>query len=184
MKKLINFIENIFFKILEIIGIIIVMGMYAIVPAFILYAGNQTSNSRIRKFGAESPPGIEATRIAIGIDIVCGIILGILAIVLLKEIIDILSGKINILSGKKDNMASSSSYDYDIDIDTNSSRNNNQPEKSFDFDIKTSYVTDNFGNIVGKVQTTTYEDKYGGFEKKEMLDNFGNKKGEVDTYKW
>lgn len=181
MKKLINFIENIFFKILEIIGMIIVMGMYAIVPAFILYAGNQTSNSRIRKFGAESPQGIEATRIAIGIDIVCGIILGILAIVLLKEIIDILSGK---MEKEMNNMASSDSYDYDIDIDTNSSRNNNQPEKSFDFDIKTSYVTDNFGNIVGKVQTTTYEDKYGGFEKKEMLDNFGNKKGEVDTYKW
>lgn len=181
MKKLINFIENIFFKILEIIGMIIVMGKYAIVPAFILYAGNQTSNSRIRKFGAESPQGIEATRIAIGIDIVCGIILGILAIVLLKEIIDILSGK---MEKEMNNMASSSSYDYDIDIDTNSSRNNNQPEKSFDFDIKTSYVTDNFGNIVGKVQTTTYEDKYGGFEKKEMLDNFGNKKGEVDTYKW
>ena len=181
MKKLINFIENIFFKILEIIDIIIVMGMYAIVPAFILYAGNQTSNSRIRKFGAESPQGIEATRIAIGIDIVCGIILGILAIALLQEIIDILSGK---KEKERNNIASSSSYDYDIDIDTNSSRNNNQPEKSFDFDIKTSYVTDNFGNIVGKVQTTTYEEKYGGFEKKEMLDNFGNKKGEVDTYKW
>lgn len=181
MEKIVNFIENIFLKILEIIGTIVVMGMYAIVPAFILYAGNQTSNSRIRKFGAESPQGIEATRIAIGIDIVCGIILGILAIVLLQEIIDILSGK---KEKERNNIASSSSYDYDIDIDTNSSRNNNQPEKSFDFDIKTSYVTDNFGNIVGKVQTTTYEDKYGGFEKKEMLDNFGNKKGEVDTYKW
>lgn len=40
------------------------------------------------------------------------------------------------------------------------------------------------GIVIGKTQTTSYGDKYGGFKKKEIYDNFGNKQGEIDTHKW
>lgn len=65
----------------------------------------------------------------------------------------------------------------------NINTNNSPKEKSFDYNVKTSDVKDNFGNVVGKVRTTSYEDKYGGFETKEILDEFGIKKGEIHTWK-
>lgn len=182
MKKIIDLVKKIFDRIMEIVVTIIGGGICAILPAIIMYGGNQTSISRIKKFGEESPEGIEAAKIANVINIVCGIILGIIAIGVIIAIIKVLFGKSKLLDDSSD-IHSYGTYDYDIN--TNNSSNNNQNKKSsFDFDIKTSYVTDNFGNVVGKVQTTSYGDKYGGFEKKEILDNFGNKQGEVDTYKW
>ena len=60
----------------------------------------------------------------------------------------------------------------------------NQEEKKPEFTIKTGYVKDQFGNIVGKTETYGYSDKYGGFETTEYKDNFGNVKGKSDTYKF
>lgn len=182
MKKIVGLVKTLFNKIFDIIITIIGGAICAILPAIIMYGGNQTSISRIQKYGAESPEGIEAVKIANGINIVCGIILGIIAIVVVIAIIKVLFAKAEDLKDSGVNHHSYSTYDYDLNTSNNS--NNSRNEKSFDFDIKTSYVKDNFGNVVGKVQTTSYGDKYGGFEKKEVLDNFGNKQGEVDTYKW
>lgn len=178
MKKIIDLIKLILKKIENIIVTLITGAVCALIPALVMYGVNQTSISRIEKFGAESPQGIEATNIANVINIIGGIILGIIAI---GTIIAIIKGLFSKKGFQEDNHSYSSSTGYTPTINTNTNNNSN---KSFDFDIKTSYVTDNFGNVIGKTQTTSYGDKYGGFEKKEIYDNFGNKQGEIDTHKW
>lgn len=179
MKKKTNPIKLLFKKIENIIITLITGVICALLPALVMYGVNQTSISRIEKFGAESQQGIEATNIANVINIIGGIILVIIAI---KVIIDIIKVLFNKVDFEKQDYSYSSGTGYTPTTSTNTNTNNS--DKSFDFDVKTSYVTDNFGNVIGKTQTTSYGDKYGGFEKKEILDNFGNKHGEIDTYKW
>ena len=70
--------------------------MFAALPALVWYGGNQTSLSRIKKYGAESSQGIEALKIANGINIVCGIILAIIGIIVLICIVSVLFGKLSI----------------------------------------------------------------------------------------
>lgn len=60
---------------------------------------------------------------------------------------------------------------------------NNQIEQKPQFDYSTSYIKDQFGNVVGKSTTTTYSDKYGSFGTTEYKDNFGNVIGKKDTYR-
>lgn len=162
-------------RISNIIKILFKGAMFAALPALVWYGGNQTSLSRIKKYGAESPEGIEAVKIANGINIVCGIILGVIALIIVIYIIKALLGKVDL----KDK---SSGYTGNYSLDNYYS--NSKGKSSFDFDVKTTYIKDQFGNVTGTAKTYSYGDKYGGFENTEIRDNFGNKQGEIKTHKW
>lgn len=165
-------ISVLFNRIYSIARIIIVGIAFAAIPAIIMYGGNQTSLSRIKKYGEESPQGIEALKIANGINIVCGIILAIIGIIVLICIISVLLGK---LSFKKNYSGYAGEYTKDY---------GNTEGNSPDIDMKTTYIKDQYGNVTGTAKTVSYSDKYGGYKSTEVRDNFGNKQGEIKTHKW
>ena len=103
------------------------------------------------------------------------IILGIIALIVVIYIIRILFGKFQLEADRASYISS-----YTPEYDTSSKQTSN----SFDFNSKTTYIRDQFGNVTGTAKTYSYNDKYGGFENTEIRDNFGNKKGEIKEYKW
>ena len=175
MKKLGKFIGGATKKIGDIINILFGGIKFAILPALVWYGGTQTSLSRIKKYGAESPQGIEAANIANILNIVCGSILGIIALIVIIYILKVLIGKFHLEADSATHLSS-----YIPDYDTN----NNQSNKSFDFNSKTTYIRDQYGNVTGTAKTYSYSDKYGGFENTEIRDSFGNKTGEIKEHKW
>ena len=165
-------ISIVFNKIYSIMRVLIIGAAFAAIPAIIMYGGNQTSLSRIKKYGAESSQGIEALKIANGINIVCGIILAIIGIIVLICIVSVLFGKLSI---KKNYSGYAGEYTNDY---------GNTSGNSFDFDMKTTYIKDQYGNVTGTAKTVSYIDKYGGYKSTEVRDNLGNKQGEIKTHKW
>lgn len=91
MKKIKNFIHTM----RNILFFIFTGAFCAIIPIGIMYGGNQTSKSRIEQYGIESPQGIEALKISKIINIVCGIIIGIIVIYTIVNIIKVLLKKID-----------------------------------------------------------------------------------------
>lgn len=87
-KSFIHIMRNILFEIF--IGIIC-----AVIPAIVLYAVNQTSLSRIKKYGAESEAGLEAMNISKWANIICIVIFIIIALYVLVQIIKILKKEID-----------------------------------------------------------------------------------------
>ena len=175
MKRLGKFIGGTTKKIGDIINILFGGIKFAILPALVWYGGTQTSLSRIKKYGAESPQGIEAANIANILSIVCGSILGIIALIVVVYIIRILIGKFQLEADRASHISS-----YTPEYDTSS----NQSSNSFDFNSKTTYIRDQYGNVTGTAKTYSYSDKYGGFENTEIRDSFGNKTGEIKEHKW
>lgn len=91
MKKIKSFVHIMRNILLEIVvGI-----MCAIIPAIVMYAVNQTSLSRIEKYGAESEAGLEAMNISKWANIICIVIFIIIALYVLAQIIRILKREID-----------------------------------------------------------------------------------------
>lgn len=170
MKKA---IKRFFQKIGYIIHTIIGGGVCAIIPAGVMYAAHQTTASYIKKYEAGSSKLETALEMTKKVDIVCGIILGGIAIWMLYNIIKCIIGKVDLDEYYKE-VGTGSSY--------SGSYSNNNAEQKPQFGYSTSYIKDQFGNVVGKETTTTYSDKYGSFGTTEYKDNFGNVIGKKDTY--
>lgn len=80
---------------------------------------------------------------------------------------------------------------YDLDLKSYGSykfpsynEKNNDNEKDTDLNFSTSYITDRFGNVIGKTETTSYNSKYGNFETTVYKDNLGRTTGKKETNKY
>lgn len=80
---------------------------------------------------------------------------------------------------------------YDLDLKSFGSykfpsynEKNNDNENGVDLNFSTSYITDSFGNVIGKAETSTYNSKYGNFETTVYKDNLGRTTGKRETTKF
>lgn len=110
---------------LNIIINLIIGAVCSLVPLGIMYGINQTSNSRIKQYGIDSPQGIEATNISKWGNIIGIIVIIIIIFFVIKEIIKTLKKESDFIKEMNTNYSSIdySSLDYnnndDIKVEEN-----------------------------------------------------------------
>ncbi len=109
MSKIKSFMHTI----LNIIINIAVGAVCSLIPLGIMYAVNQTSNSRIKQYGESSPQGIEAMKISKWCNIIGIIALIIIVFFVIKEIIKTLKKETDFIKEMNTNYSSISYIDLD-----------------------------------------------------------------------
>ncbi len=146
MNKIKSFIHTS----LNIIINLVVGAVCSLVPIGIMYGVNQTSNSRIKQYGIDSPQGIEAMKIS-----KWGNIIGIIAILIIiffviKEIIKTLKKECDFIKEMNTNYSSISYLDLDNNDDDIKVEENIWGEKVY----KNSH-----GDVVAKVEKGLFGDE-------------------------
>lgn len=141
-KIILKKIEYIIYKIIEGVG-------YALIPTGIMYAAHQTTASYIKKYELGSSKLETALEMTKKVDIVCGIILGIIAIWVIYNIIKCVIGKVDL------DMNSGKSYSNYSGEYTSSSYNNGQIKVETNIFGERIYK-DSTGNAFAKGETNIF----------------------------
>lgn len=150
MKK---FIKNFFRKIGYILLTIITGGLYGILPAGVMYAAHQTTAGYIKKYEAGSSKLETALKMTNYVDIVCGIILGVIAIWIIIEIIKCIIGKVDL--DKFYEKTSSSGYNGDYSSSNSSNSSNGKIRVETDIFVDRIYK-DSSGRSIARGETNIF----------------------------